>query len=563
MDKMSLKEKQKYVEKMKYNNRIAYLLISFNQGLGSISELAVQYYFKDTLHLEPARLSQIYSFILIPWTIKPLFGMITDLFPIMGYRRKLYIILCGLMCISCWLAMSFFVNNLFSAILCLLLINVSVSFSTVLGEAVVVELSQLEKVNSSSSAKDYVSLFFFCKYCGALISAYLKGLLVEVLSIRWVFFIASFLPWLIVSSGLLLVEIKIKNTEDEYQIANEANNNTELIKNVEIENNKNSNLPIGNNNNYSSIKTENDDNINNNNYINNKDNDNKNNNLDNSINEHDNNEDVYNSIFNPSPPMSPKELLIAFKNFLMQKYVLVPTLFIILLMATPSYGDPYFYYLTNHLKFSASLLGKISFCSTLCTLIAIWLYKTFFKNTNFRLMITIGTIVSFFFSFMAYLLVKRVNVELGISDFWFVLLSSSLLSMIGELVMMPMLSLACLLCPKNLEGTVYALFMSALNFGGILSGLLGSFITSWLSITSKSYGNLDKLILIANLLTLCPLPFLLWIDDSYFEPQEEKDKNDNELVENSANGKLREIEAGSNNSIKVDKNQNIVKLSKE
>ena len=80
--------------------------------------------------------------------------------------------------------------------------------------------------------------------------------------------------------------------------------------------------------------------------------------------------------------------------------------------------------------------------------------------------------------------------------------------MIGELILMPMLSLACLLCPKNLEGTVYAMFMSALNFGGIMSGLLGSFLTSWLKITSKNYDNLANLILIANFLTICPLPFL-------------------------------------------------------
>jgi folate/biopterin transporter len=555
MEKMSLKEKMQFIEKMKYNNRISYLLISFNQGLGSISELAVQYYFKDELHLEPARLSQIYSFILIPWTIKPLFGMITDLFPIMGYRRKLYTILCGLMCIISWLAMSFLVNSLYSAILCLLLINVCVSFSTVLGEAVVVELSQLEKVNSSNHAKDYVSLFFFCKYFGALLSSYMKGLLVEVLSIRSVFLIASFLPWLIVSSGLLLIEVRIKKSEDENYINLNLNGNT----------NTNEVNTANNNYNYTELAQ-------NKNFNEKENKEKKKNELDKSINEdyennnNNNNEEIYHSIFNPSPPMSPKELLILFKDFLMQKYVFVPTIFIILLMATPSYGDPYFYYLTNHLKFSASLLGKISFCSTLCTLIAIWLYKTFFKDTNFRLMITIGTITSFFFSFMAFLLVRRVNIEFGISDFWFVLLSSSLLSMIGELVMMPMLSLACLLCPKNLEGTVYAMFMSALNFGGILSGLLGSFLTTWLNITAKNYDNLDKLILIANILTLCPLPFLLWINDSYFEPKEEKEKE----KENNINREKDIVSYDYNNnnndnniSIKVDKNQNIVSVVKE
>src|SRR5690349_18978701 len=74
-------------------NKLAYLIISFNQGLSSISELAVSYFFKDQLHLEPARLSQIMSFVAIPWMVKPIFGLITDLLPLCSYRRKVYIIL--------------------------------------------------------------------------------------------------------------------------------------------------------------------------------------------------------------------------------------------------------------------------------------------------------------------------------------------------------------------------------------------------------------------------------------------------------------------------------------
>ena len=35
---------------------------------------------------------------------------------------------------------------------------------------------------------------------------------------------------------------------------------------------------------------------------------------------------------------------------------------------------------------------------------------------------------------------------------------------------MPILVLACKMCPKNIEGTMYALLMSAINFGGMISG---------------------------------------------------------------------------------------------
>lgn len=32
----------------------------------------------------------------VPWMIKPLYGFVTDTFPILGRRRRPYLILCGL-----------------------------------------------------------------------------------------------------------------------------------------------------------------------------------------------------------------------------------------------------------------------------------------------------------------------------------------------------------------------------------------------------------------------------------------------------------------------------------
>lgn len=480
------KHREETIKNKKFRNQMAYLIISFNQGVSSVSELAVSYFFKDELKLEPALLSQIMSLVTVPWMIKPLFGLITDLIPICGYRRKIYIMICGLINIIGWMMMASVVKSLFGATSILFLINCGLSFSTVLGEAVVVELSQIhdESDKDKSSAKDYVSLFFFCKYVGALVSAYLKGYLVEIMNVRSVFLITSFLPWLLIISGFILIEGKIFDKED--FPANNQNDNIEISSSQEH-------------------------------------------------------------------VTQPDGLVKQFFTFMCKKYVIVPTLFIIAFMATPSYSDPFFYFLTNELKFSPIDLGKISFFSTLATLIAILMYKWFFKNVNFKLMITVGTVISFIFSFLGYILVKRINLELGISDFILVLFSNSFLSMLGELILMPMLSLACMLCPKNLEGTVYSFFMSALNFGGIMSGINGSLVTSYLGITSKDYHNLDKLILISNILTLVPLPLLLCISNSYFQPELNND-SDNEEKE-----KLKNDENEGSENLKNTKNEIILK----
>jgi hypothetical protein len=164
-------------------------------------------------------------------------------------------------------------------------------------------------------------------------------------------------------------------------------------------------------------------------------------------------------------------------------------------------------------------------------------------------MITIGTIISFFVSCLCFILVLRINVRFGIPDFWLLLFTNSFLSLIGELVILPILSLACVLCPKNLEATIYSIFMSSLNLGGIFSELNGSFFIGLFFITSKNYDNLHWFILFTKFVSLLPLPLLLCINKSYFEPKEkEENKIKEEFIYND-NKNISKIETDLNNNI--------------
>ena len=447
-------------EVIKKYNKLSYLLIAFHQGVSYISQLAVQYFFKDELKIEPHHLAQINSIIHIPWAIKPILGLITDLLPIFGYRRKVYIILCGIINLMCWLYMTFYTNTATMACVMIFLINLTLSFCSVLGEAVVVELSKMETEDQESKAKDFVSLFFLARTVGELLSSYLKGLFVDIMPLRTIFFISSFIPVLLVISGFMLIENK----------SNESNSLQEEEQTNLMERQSES----------QSEPTQ------------------------------------------PNPQT--KNLFQEFMTFICQKYILIPLMFIIVFKATPSYYDPFFYFITNELKINATDLGKISFFSTIAILIAILVYKTYMKNFNFKNMIIIGTIISFVISFACFLLVLRVNIKMGISDFWLLLFTNSFLSMVGEFVLLPILSLACVLCPKNLEGTVYSVFMSSLNLGGILSSLNGGILTSMMGISTKNYDNLHWLVFVSKISSLLPLPMLCCIDDKYFHSEKKEEK---------------------------------------
>lgn len=61
--------------------------VLFLEGLSGISGLAVSYFYKNTLKVDPATLTQVMSMTNIPWTCKPIYGFVSDAFPIFGYRQ--------------------------------------------------------------------------------------------------------------------------------------------------------------------------------------------------------------------------------------------------------------------------------------------------------------------------------------------------------------------------------------------------------------------------------------------------------------------------------------------
>ena len=77
---------------------------------------------------------------------------------------------------------------------------------------------------------------------------------------------------------------------------------------------------------------------------------------------------------------------------------------------------------------------------------------------------------------------------------------------------MPLLVLACRMCPKSIEGTMYALLMSTLNFGSIISQNLGSILINILGITEEDFTNLNLLIVITYTLQIIPLVLINVID---------------------------------------------------
>ena len=119
------------------------LIIDLSLGFSSFPTLSINYFFKDILKLDPTELSLFNSVINFVWILKPLFGFICDSYPICGSRRKSYLIIFSFVGALGWILLGTWVSNLWQAILVKTVINISINFCNVIGEAIMVENSQI------------------------------------------------------------------------------------------------------------------------------------------------------------------------------------------------------------------------------------------------------------------------------------------------------------------------------------------------------------------------------------------------------------------------------------
>lgn len=197
-----------------------------------------------------------------------------------------------------------------------------------------------------------------------------------------------------------------------------------------------------------------------------------------------------------------------------QKAIWLPTAFLFLWQATPTADSAFFYFTTNELGFQPEFLGRVRLVTSIASLVGIWLFQRFFKEVPFRTFFGWTTLLSAVLGMSMLLLVTHTNRALGIDDHWFSLGDSLILTVMGQIAYMPVLVLAARLCPAGVEATLFALLMSVTNLAGLVSYELGAVLMHWLGITETNFSSLWLLVLITNLSTLLPLPFLGWLPGS-------------------------------------------------
>lgn len=165
------------------------------QGLRCFPWMAVNFFLKDGLNVEPSTLQILQNAANLPMVAKPLYGVVSDAFYIQGQHRLPYIALGAFLQAVSWLAIAILSPSSITILsIYLLLSNLGASIAEVANDAIVAEVGKQpassSKKNRSSSSGDLPSFVWMASSFGGVLGNLLVGVAIGRMSpqIMFLFF---------------------------------------------------------------------------------------------------------------------------------------------------------------------------------------------------------------------------------------------------------------------------------------------------------------------------------------------------------------------------------------
>jgi len=121
--------------------------------------------------------------------------------------------------------------------------------------------------------------------------------------------------------------------------------------------------------------------------------------------------------------------------------------------------------------FYTSVVGTVG---ALLSLVGIATYKRYLSTWKYRRIFILTNLISALFSLLDLLIYTRWNLKIGIPDHAFMLSSTVMTNVISQWMWMPQVVMLAYLCPKGMEATMYALLAGCHNLGNTIGSSCGA-----------------------------------------------------------------------------------------
>lgn len=502
-------ETAEFIGKMK--TKFGYKLLLFFVAIYGLGQGLAQgwfypaqnYFFKDELNLGVITANAYATVTHIPWTIKPLYGILSDNFPLFSNHRTNYIIFSSGVGIFCWVMLASIPPVVGICLLLLVLGNYSLACPDVMSDAVVAEKSKLfpNYASDLQAFNNYVFAIF------AVIGTISAGFLIEDEGSRLVFGLIS------ITSILVFLPSTMNYLDDKQKIYKYVDNKNENSPNTSDDDDKillvkkpiciygsclcTTELLYKNNFEFSKLG-------------------------------------LYLTclvvlsgiivaVHISVAAKGSVVLVIAIGICLLVHYSLrhhhnivsKVTLFLFLReVCQPNVDTAFFYWYTdasNGPHFSPEFVGIINTVSYLAMFIGIYIYNTYLRGYQYRTIFTWVQIVLIFTNLLDFLFVTRANTTIGIPDKVFILGDSTIGPVVKRLYLMPMFVLSSKVCPDGSEATLYAIMMSLSNYGYDVGTVFGTVLLSIFHVSNDDWSGFKWVLLIKSILRIVPIILIKYL----------------------------------------------------
>ena len=179
-----------------------FAIVYFAQGMWYLPTLPITFLLKDTFGLNAAQTAAFFSITVIPWLIKPAYGLISDFVPLFGQRRKSYFVLTSGIAAAMGFVLTLMGSYTYWGIaIFFTLMGLGLAFTDVLTDALMVENGQRLGLTGPFQAIQWAAISF-----ASILVGVGGGWLAQRKLLSITFLIATFFPVITLAMAIFMIK---------------------------------------------------------------------------------------------------------------------------------------------------------------------------------------------------------------------------------------------------------------------------------------------------------------------------------------------------------------------
>lgn len=447
------------------------LVTYFCYGASAVTGVAELFFQKDVLHLAPAEVAVITFWVSLPWSMKMVAGVASDVYPLLGSRRVAYLLLGSACTLGGYALMATSVATKTAYLVATLLVTIGFMVQDVVADALSVEVARSDEELGQIQTLGRMALL-----SGGISVGYLSGWLAGTIGSRATFGVATALPALVALSALRRPGSKPGREPALARPSAPAGQGplgggrARLVMVVGLA--------------YAALGV---------------------------------------ALETLNVPFSKEIVLVvslALIGILLQRVrishgVAIASCVIFVFRATPAVGQGYGYWAVDQLGFDQKFLGVLAQVGAVLSLLGLLVFRKMIVkrpvSSTLLWVVVAGTVLYLPNIGLFYGLHER----LGISARMLAFIDTTISAPLSQLTMVPMLILIARSAPVGAEATMFAIMASLMNLALSASQLFTEYLNELFAVSQQDYSNLGQLMITVGVLGLLPLLALplLWTQE--------------------------------------------------